>query len=143
MFNNSNDIKIGCGNEDCVNPTYKYFCSRSCKNLACSKNFINETDISLECNLELTTEAHNRLFNDTDISLECNLELTTKAHNRLFNDIKIGCGNEDCVNPTYKYFCSRSCKNLAFRKNFINETYISLECNLELTTEAHNRLFNK
>ena len=132
-------ITLGCGNSDCVNRNNRYFCSTNCKYAAVINKFITDnTDIQYdECNLLLTKEAHSKFYIHTYSKPIC----LTK-NNSL--PIIIGCENQDCVNKTNRYFCSRSCKNGALKNGFITEVDIQHdECNLLLTLDAHNQLFSK
>ena len=55
-------FSIGCG-DGCVSKENMSFCSRSCKNAAFSCGLIKNTDINNEIsNLQLTTQAHKKLF---------------------------------------------------------------------------------
>jgi hypothetical protein len=55
----------------------------------------------------------------------------------------IGCGDSACVSSTNKYFCSRSCRNEAFRNGIIDYDDINKDVScLLLTNDAHDRSFS-
>ena len=55
----------------------------------------------------------------------------------------IGCGDSTCISKTNLYFCSRSCRNEAFRTGLVDYDDINEDVSsLLLTKDAHDRLFS-
>ena len=54
----------------------------------------------------------------------------------------IGCGKPTCISKTKLSFCSRACRNNAFRERFIDYDDINENNSLSITKEAHERSFS-